>query len=143
MKNLRPLFILIPLALFWAACSSDDDDNGPSERFRLLTQTVWLSDSLLINGMDASLPGGLLESFNGEARFNEDGSGTFGEFDGTWRFASNETELVIQTDSLPIPLPTRIHELTAQDLKVSTSLPDFDNLTNPPLQIRLTFKAKQ
>lgn len=139
MKTLRFILVLIPLALFWAACS----DDGPSERFRLLTGNVWLSDSLLINNMDASMPGGLLESFKGEAIFRKDGTGSFGSFEGIWSFAKNETELIISSDSLAVPLPTRILELTDQDLKVSTSLPDFDNLTNPPLQIRLTFKAKQ
>lgn len=141
MKRLIPALFLIPLALFWVACSSDDD-NGPSERFRNLTETAWVADSLLINGMDASGPGGLLESFRGEATFRPDGTGTFGEFNGTWRFAQNETELVIQSESLPLPLTTRIEMLTSQNLKVTTSFPDFENPSNPPLQIRLTFIAR-
>jgi hypothetical protein len=133
------------IALF--ACSlvivySCGKDKEESSQFELLTGSVWLSDSLLVNGTDASAPGQMLANFKGEARFNEDGSGTFGNYMGTWRFAQRETELVIQSDSLPLPLSTKILLLTRDDLKVSTSFPDITNMANPPLQIRLTFKAK-
>lgn len=139
---MKKILILVSLAFIttlWVACS--DDDNGPSERFLFLTNTNWQSDSLLINGIDASIPGGLLESFVGQANFRADGTGTFGQYEGTWRFAQNETELIIQSASLPIPLTTFIEVLTEQDLKVVTSFPDLDNPANPPLQIRLTFAA--
>jgi hypothetical protein len=67
--------------------------------------------------------GQMLELFKGEARFKEDGTGTFGNFSGTWRFAQNETQLVIQSDTLPLPLSSIIHLLTEEELKVSTSFP--------------------
>lgn len=133
-------FILILFSAFVILASCDKDDE--TTRFGLLTENIWDSDSLLINGVDASSPGGMLENFKGEARFQEDGTGTFGGYTGTWRFAQNETELVIQSDSLPFPLSTKINELSAEDLKVSTSFPDFENLSNPPVQVRLTFKAR-
>ncbi|TVQ15607.1 MAG: hypothetical protein EA361_05550 [Bacteroidetes bacterium] len=137
-------FLLIPLIVaglfFMAACSKDDET---SDRFNLLTGSAWLSDSLLINGEDASGPGQLLENFRGTAHFREDYTGTFGNYEGTWSFAQNETELVIRSDSLPIPmLSTKIQELTQQSLKVTTSFPDLQNPTGPALQIRLTFKAE-
>ncbi|MFN3554451.1 MAG: hypothetical protein ACK4VN_00650 [Bacteroidales bacterium] len=138
-KN-RNLFLLVAgmMILVWASCGKDD---GKSERFRILTETRWMSDSLLINGIDASVPGGMLESFKGEADFRADGTGTFGAFDGRWQFDQGETELIISSDSLPLPLRTRIHELNRQSLKVSTSFPNLVDPTNP-LTIRLTFKGE-
>lgn len=141
MKRLLFVVVAIGAFTFFSACDKDEDD---SSRFDLLTGAIWESDSLLINGIDASGPGQMLEIFKGEARFNEDGTGTFGNFSGTWRFAQNETQLVIQSDSLPfgLPLSTIIHLLTEEELKVSTSFPDLTNLANPPIQVRLAFTAK-
>jgi hypothetical protein len=138
----RFIFPLVLLLVVLSLASCDKDDT--SDRYKYLTGSVWVSDSLLVNGQDASVPGGLLENFRGEARFNKDGSGTFGNYQGTWRFAQEETELVIQSDSLPygLPLSTQIKELTAQSLKITTSVPDLQNLANPPMQVRLTFNSK-
>ncbi|MDO9578992.1 MAG: hypothetical protein Q7J06_00245, partial [Bacteroidales bacterium] len=91
--------------------------------------------------VDASSVGGLLEDFKGDVRFNEDGTGSFGVFTGTWRFAYDETQIVIATDSLPIPLTTNIAELTSISLKITTSYPNPLDLTTP-INIRMTFKSK-
>ncbi|MFW5687387.1 MAG: hypothetical protein ACOCXV_00525 [Bacteroidota bacterium] len=139
MKRFIPVITIVFTLFVAASCEKEEET---SERFRLLTQAVWESDSLLINGEDASGPGELLEDFRGDAIFREDFTGTFGTYEGTWKFAQNETELVIQSDSLPALLSTKIHELTAESLKVSTTFPDLQNPTNPALQIRLTFIAK-
>lgn len=135
MKNIL-LFIVIVICFTVFACEKKE-----SERFRLLTGPVWAADSLLANGVDATGPGELLADFSGDAKFQKDGTGTFGEYTGTWRFNSDETQLVIETDSLPIPVITDIKELTSKSLKVTTVLP---NLINPlsPYNIRMTFKAK-
>ena len=135
MKNLS-LFILI-MGLAILSCKKDET----SENFKMLTGPVWVSDSLLVNGLDAGGPGGMLENFAGDAKFNEDGTGYFGKYTGTWRFAFNETQLVITSDSLPIPLTTKLAELTQVSLKVTTAYP---NLANPsaPLYIRMTFKPE-
>lgn len=136
MKRTGLLFV-ITMVVLWISCGKDEEK---SERFRILTSVTWNSDSLLVNGADASGTGGLLENFKGQARFEEDGTGTFGSYPGTWLFDQGETELIINSDSLPVTLRTQIHELTAQSLKVSTSFPNLADPTNP-LQIRLTFKA--
>ncbi|HKK40773.1 MAG TPA: hypothetical protein VJ963_00095 [Bacteroidales bacterium] len=134
MKNLV-LFIILAGCLLAASCKKETK----SENFKLLTEPYWFSDSLLVNGADASGPGGLLSKFKGEARFNTDYTGTFGVYSGTWRFAANETQLVITTDSLPLPLTTNIVELTTLSLKVTTSFPVIGS---DPINIRMTFKAK-
>ncbi len=136
MKNLAILLIISGFVYF-ASCKKESQ----SEQFRLLTGPTWVSDSLLVNGADAGGAGGLLEHFKGEAKFNEDGTGTFGAYTGTWRFSFEETQIVITADSLPLPLTTKIVELTQISLKVTTSYP---NVINPsaPINIRMTFKAK-
>jgi hypothetical protein len=135
MKNLSLFVVILGMAIL--SCKKEET----SENFELLTGPVWASDSLLANGIDASGPSGMLKNFVGDARFNEDGTGYFGKYTGTWRFAYNETQIVITSDSLPIPLTTKIAELTGMSLKVTTSYP---NLANPssPTNIRMTFKAK-
>ncbi|HAM10638.1 MAG: hypothetical protein A2X05_13420 [Bacteroidetes bacterium GWE2_41_25] len=135
MKNLTLLFIFAVLFTTFS-CNKDAE----SERFKLLTTPTWSSDSLLANGADASGPGGFLEDFKGDAKFNKDGTGYFGIYEGTWRFAYDETQIVIETDSLPIPLTTQIAELTASSLKITTSFPNI--VTGIPIKIRMTFKAK-
>jgi hypothetical protein len=130
------LFLIIA-AFIISSCDKDTD----SDKFKFLTTPTWISDSLLVNGFDASGPGGLLEDFNGEVKFNEDGTGRFGNYTGTWRFAFNETQIVITTDSLPLPLTTKIEELIKTSLKVTTSYP---NPLNPGsfMDIRMTFTPK-
>ena len=112
--------------------------NSQSEQFKLLTGPTWVSDSLLANGVDAGGPDGVLSDFNGEVKFNEDLTGNFGKYTGTWRFAYNETQIVITTESLPIPLTNKIVELTTSSLKITTSYSILGVSTN----IRMTFKAK-
>lgn len=136
MKNLA-LLLIVSACLYFASCKKDSQ----SEAFNLLTGSLWASDSLLANKVDASGPTGLLKNFKGEAKFNTDGTGYFGKYTGTWRFSYGETQLVITSDSLPVPLTTKIAELTKISLKVTTSYP---NLANPsaPINLRMTFKAK-
>ena len=129
------LFAVLIIGILTFSCSKDSE----SERFKLLTNPTWLSDSLLVNGDDASGPGGLLENFKGTIKFNTDYTGTFGSYTGTWRFAFDETQLVISSDSLLLPLTAIIEELTSSSLKVTTSY------TLPPatlLDIRMTFKVE-
>lgn len=136
MKFKGIVFLLAVLVLSFG-CKKEDEETP----FELLTGPVWVSDSLLVNGEDASGPGGLLEGFQGNAKFNTDGTGTFGTFSGTWRFASSETQLVITTADLPLPLQANIIELTKTDLKLETIFPDPENAQQTIL-IRLTFKAQ-
>jgi hypothetical protein len=106
-----------------------------------LTGPVWASDSLLVEGIDASGPGQFLAKFKGDIKFREDGTGYFGQYTGTWRFTFNETEILIYSDSLQIrPLTTNIAELTKISLKMTTSYPTANPFN--PLDIRMTFKAK-
>jgi hypothetical protein len=133
MKNIA-LFLAICLCFQIFSCQKESQ----SEKFKLLTGPVWASDSLLVNGDDASGPGGLLENFKGDVKFNEDYTGNFGTYTGTWRFAAGETQLVISSTALPIPLTAIITELTQSSLKVTTTF-----LVPPDtLKIRMTFKAK-
>lgn len=134
MKNLILLLILTG-CIFCSSCKK----SSQSETFKLLTGPTWTSDSLLANGIDASGPLGMLKNFKGEVKFNEDLTGHFGTYTGNWRFAYNETQIVISTDSLPIPLTTKIAELTKISLKITTSYP---NVLGVPTNIRMTFKAK-
>jgi len=136
MKNLLVSLIICGLVVL-IACNKEDK----SERFKLLTDPVWVTDSLLADGVDASEPGMLLAKFKGDAKFNEDGTGTFGVYKGTWHFANNETQIVIFSDSLLIPLVTLIKELTNTSLKITTSVPNLSNLSDT-VNIRMTFKAK-
>lgn len=138
MKNLL-LLLMIASIISLTNCSKDDSD----DRFGLLTTPTWASDSLLVNGADASGPGQQLEKFKGNAKFNKDGSGTFGIYKGTWRFPDKtRTTLVIVTDSLPLPLTTNIVELTSSSLKITTQVPDLTGATGGNLNIRMTFKAR-
>ena len=136
MKRLAYI-LLATLFVVVFACKKDEK----SERFKLLTGPTWASDSLLANGTDASGPGGILVKFKGEAIFKEDGTGSFGGYSGQWRFNVDETELTITTDSLPLPIISKIKELTKASLKITTtvSLPAAPTV---PINIRMTFKSK-
>ena len=136
MKNFIVLFF-IASCLIAVTCSKDKK----SERFKLLTTPVWATDSLLANGVDASGPGGILEKFKGDAKFKEDGTGNFGKYTGEWSFNTDETEITIVTDSLPIPIICNIDQLTVQSLKITTSVPNPANFQEI-FDIRMTFKAK-
>ena len=135
MKNIA-LFLVFAICVLFA-CKKDEK----SERFLLLTGHVWTSDSLLMDGVDASGPGQPLEKFKGDINFRDDGTGYFGQYTGTWRFTYNETQVVIESDSLQVPLSAFIEELTEISLKMTTIYP---NLLDPPnpFDIRMTFKPK-
>lgn len=135
MKNLI-LFVIISSCFAVFSCKDKESDN-----FKFLTENTWVTDSLLVNGVDATGPGGLLENFLGDTKFNKDGTGSFGAYEGTWRFNLNETKLVIETDSLPLPITADIKELTSSSLKLTTVFPNPLNLQDL-LKIRMTFKAK-
>lgn len=132
MKNIV-LLLSITLLVCAASCSEKTSD-----RFDLLTSHTWTSDSLLANGVDASGPGELLVKFKGDITFNEDGSGTFGQYTGTWMFVDNETNVVIQSPELAAALTAHIVELTKTSLKVTFVYPSLEGLKN----IRMTFKPK-
>ena len=118
------------------SCQNED----VSERIKLLTGPTWVSDSLLANGVDAGNPGEFLGKFKGEAKFNEDGTGIFGDYTGTWELTYNETQLIISSDSLALPVVTGLEELTASSLKITAAVP---NVIEPaPIKLRMTFKAK-
>jgi hypothetical protein len=135
MKN----FVLL---LFISGCFliSSCKEDSQSEHFILLTTPTWASDSLLANGQDASYqPDGMLRNFKGNAKFNVDGTGKFGNYIGTWRFSYDESQIVIETDSLPVALANKIAELTKTSLKITTSYPNTLGINTT---IRMTFKAK-
>jgi hypothetical protein len=135
---MRNLVLLLIISGCFAAFSCKEKE---SERFSLLTDPVWIPDSLLANGTDESGPDGLLEDFMGDVKFNKDGTGYFGRYTGTWMFGSDETELVITSDSIPIPIIADIKELTSVSLKLTTVLPNLADPQNP-YDIRMTFKVK-
>ncbi len=130
------VFFLLFSTVFFS-CSKDKTD----EIFDLLTSPVWVSDSLLVDGLDASQPGAVLEKFKGEAKFNRDGTGYFGQYTGGWRFAEERKALIITTDSLGMPLTAWIDELTSQSLKISTVYPDLED-PDRDMDIRMTFKVR-
>lgn len=136
MKTYRIILIILCAIPFYQ-CTKEES----TERFDLLTGPVWLTDSLLADGLDAGGVGGLLEKFRGEAKFDKDGTGSFGVYKGTWELAYDDTELIITTDSLPIPLSAKIAELTSLSLKITTAFPNRIDPENP-VDIRMTFKSK-
>ena len=135
MKN---LFLLLAITGCFTVFSCKDKE---SERFRLLTDPVWRTDSLVANGVDASGAGGILEDFVGDVKFAKDGTGNFGDYEGTWMFNIGETQLIIESDSLPITVIADIIELTSASLKLKTKFPNPLDLLNP-INIRMTFKPK-
>lgn len=134
MKRLSVLFIIAAGVLI-AACEKK------SERFVLLTTPIWVSDSLYADGVDASGAGQLLAKFVGNVKFYEDGTGYFGQYKGEWMLSVDENYLTITTDSLPIPIVADIDMLTSTDLKITTNVPNPQNLQDP-YDIRMTFKAR-
>jgi hypothetical protein len=136
MKKLSYLLIIFGCLLVLAYCKKET-----SERFKLLTTPTWDADTLLADGVDAGGPGQFLEKFNGDVKFNDNGTGTFGNYTGTWTFVSGETQIKIVTDSLPIPLYCNIIELTTSSLKITTAVPNPANYSQI-INIRMTFHAK-
>ncbi|MEZ5010398.1 MAG: hypothetical protein R2744_01575 [Bacteroidales bacterium] len=58
------LFLLLLVAVTTVRMQKTEEE---SARFKLLTGQIWTSDSLLVDGEDASYPGGFLEDFAGDA----------------------------------------------------------------------------
>jgi len=135
MKKLTFLLI-IAAGILLAAC-----DDKKSERFILLTTPVWRADSLYADGVDASGAGQVLAKFVGDAKFKEDGTGYFGKYVGKWMLSLDENYLTITSDSIPVAIIADIDLLTSTDFKITTSVPNPLNMTDP-FDIRMTFKAK-
>lgn len=135
MKKLSFLLIIAAGVLI-AAC-----DEKRSERFILLTTPEWVSDSLYANGVDASGAGQLLAKFVGTVKFEEDGTGNFGQYKGEWMLSIDENFLTITSDSLLIPIVAKIETLTSADLKITTNVPNPQNIQDP-FDIRMTFFAR-
>ena len=133
------LIVLILLCIFFS-CKKEAEEEY-SEKYLLLTNPVWVSDSLLANGEDASSVDQPLNIFSGETKFNLDGTGQVEKIEGTWSFLENETQLIIRSDSLPGAVTAFIKELTSTSLKIKTG---FITAADPPvyLDIKMTFLAK-
>jgi hypothetical protein len=138
MKKYTLLLLITTAICLFFACKKEN--TGSSDRFNLLTTPLWTSDSLLANGEDASGPGELLEKFAGDAKFNEDGTGYFGQYTGHWALTNNDEYITISSDSLIIPVTCYIVELTQTDFKIITSFPIQGAAL--PVDIRITFKPK-
>jgi hypothetical protein len=138
MKNNNLYSFLFVLAIVVFSCKKEDTG---SEKGNLLTSHIWVADSLLLDGVESGGTGGLLENFTGDTKFNDDGTGYVGQVVGTWEFFSNEAQIVISSDSLPVPVTLNIAELTENSLKLTTVFP---TPTFPPvyLNVRMTFKPK-
>lgn len=130
------LLLIIAVLLLLTNCGGDDE----VDRFALLTNPVWTTDSLLANGVDAGNSGQLLYKFKGTAKFDKNGTGTFGKYTGTWKFMENETQIFIKSDSLALPLTSNIVELTESSFKITTAVPDLTGQTSM-IKIRMTFVA--
>ena len=137
MKKYKIISLILLSVILIYACKKNEER---SERFKILTGQVWTTDSLLVDGVDASGPGELLEKMAGDAEFRADGTGYFGQYTGTWYFTNNETQITIRSDSLAFPLTSNIAELTWQSFKITTSYPTAVPGVN--LAIRITFKPK-
>lgn len=139
MMNRFVIFVFVVAGMLVFSCN-DKEDEEELDYFNLLTSPVWVSDSLLADGVDASGSGGILEPFKGEAKFNADNTGTFGSYSGTWSFV-NKTQISINTVEFPFPIVANIVELTQASLKITTVVPDINNEPDV-FNIRMTFKAK-
>lgn len=130
----KPLLLLLTgLLLILLSCGKEKE----SERFSLLTAHTWTSESLLADGVDASGTGQVLEKFKGDVKFNKDGTGTFGQYIGTWSLTDNDANLAIDSPDLPFTLTTHITELTTTSLKVAFQYPGVTLM-----DISMAFKPK-
>lgn len=138
MKKVFIFFTLITISSVFISCNKDV---LPSENLNLLTDHIWTAESLLADDVEEGGEGGLLEMFNGDTKFNNDGTGYAGEIVGEWEFTNNETAIIISSSSLPLPITTNIVELTAQSLKLTTSYPIQES---PPVfaDVKMTFIPK-
>ena len=139
MKTIENLLLLLSVVCMLSL--SNCTKNNENDLFKILTTPVWHTDSLLSNGVDAGQPGQLLAKFKGDAKFRDDGTGTFGIYKGNWWFTENRTQIIIKTDSLPLPLTCKIVELTGNSFKITTAVPDPLDITRTNY-IRMTFKPK-
>lgn len=136
MRNILPVLVILSVIVIF---SCDTKEEAPVlTPYEMLTTRIWLSDSLLANGQEAGGEGQLLEKFNGEAEFRTDGTGTFGEFTGSWNLSADNKEITIQTDSMPA-FVTQVVELSLVSLKITTP---FEIMPGEVINIRMTFKKK-
>lgn len=135
-------FILIMMAFLCAfhACKKDEEDKL-SEKEILLTNNTWNSISLLADGIEAGGVGEILYEFAGETVFNPDGTGQVGDYTGTWELSADETQIIIISDALDMPLTANIILLTEDTLEIFTVFPDTS--TNPPrlIEVEITFSS--
>ncbi len=129
--------VAVAVALLLFSC----DKNKKSERFTLLTTPVWTTESVTATGADTSGVSVLVKLVWGDAKFNTDGTGTFGMFSGNWSFNSDEDQITITTASLPSAIVANIITLTNQSLKLSTDLA-FPTHPENLINIVLSFKVK-
>ena len=141
-KVKRFIILIIPIIFCVIIISCEETTEDENRNTELLTSHIWLSDSLLAGGEEEGGPGDLLEKFAGETKFDKDGTGTIGQYEGTWQFNDDETLLIITSDSLPAAVTTIINELTEISLKVSTIFPINNDPTNL-IGIRMTFVPKE
>ncbi len=130
-------FIVVACLAILTSCKEKESD-----RFDLLTGHIWVAVSLLADGVDATGPGGVLEGFVGDVKFNTDGTGYFGSYTGTWNFDVTETKIIISSPSLPASIPTNIVELTSSSLKLQALIPNLQNPTGPAINIEMAFRPK-
>ncbi|MEN8122377.1 MAG: hypothetical protein ABFS35_18675 [Bacteroidota bacterium] len=133
------LIIILIIAVAFFACPNHED--VPSERFNLLTNHIWVNDSLLADGVEAGGPGETLEAFNGDTKFDVDGTGYIGTFTGDWGFNKNETQITIFSDDLLIPVTVNVVELTTSSFKITTNFPSQSS-PGVYIDVRMTFKPK-
>lgn len=137
------IIVLIILSGFiYFSCEKEPENDERANYTELLTSHTWLSDSLLADGIEASDSGEILEKFAGETKFNTDGTGTIGQYEGEWRFNEEKTQIIITADSLQSAVTTIIREITETSLKVTTAFPKTDG-TSGFLMIRMTFIPKK
>lgn len=125
MRLCKYLALIALISFTYLGCEKGEETK--SKNLILLTGTIWTSQTLEANGVDASAPGEFLEDFVGDAIFNENGSGTLGSLTGSWRFASNETQIIITADELTIPVTMNIIELSETRIELETSVPNPSN----------------
>jgi hypothetical protein len=131
---MKPAWLVcVAFCLLITACNKEEK----SERFILLTTPVWSAESFEASGTDTTGIGLLIKQLDGDAKFNEDGTGYFGNFTGQWKFMSDETQIQISTQSLPAPVLTDIILLTDQSLKLLATVTIL-----APIDLSMTFKAR-
>ena len=133
----RIFLFCITACMILFSCSKKDK----SERFILLTTPVWTTESIVATGTDTTGIGVLIKQLEGDAKFNEDGSGSFGSFTGQWWFNPDETNITIKTQSLIVAIVADIIQITAQSLKLSTPV-TLPTHPSDPINLLITFKAK-